>query len=172
MGASTAPSITEVAGVSFEPATLSFQAETEGFRCGQSVLVEFDAEFFIATIQCQNPDGSFHVIYDVDDTYEDVEVERIKERSLAEADAAATTEDSSASGNVSKKAKARARKQKRDVAKTSAPSSTASVLLAQAMPTKVETSSVRAGVSQNVWSESKYADGSKTWATRVVPYNC
>merc|ERR1712232_322083 len=167
--ASTAPS-TEVAEVACEPATLPFVE-------GQSILVEFDAELFDATIQCQNPDGSFHVIYDVDGTWEDVDVERIQEMSLAEGHAAATTGDVPASAElsgVSKKAKARARKQKSDAAKAAAPT--------QTMPAKVETSIVavqkvvespanaskaRADVSQNVWYESK--DGCKTHATRVVP---
>jgi len=133
------------------------------------------------------------VIYDVDGTYEDVEVERISDRTLAEAaeaDAVAKTEDPRVSvelDNRSKKAKARARKHKRDAAKDSALTSalslapTPKVLQEQTVPGKAETlivakqtvvpspaaARVRAEVSHDVWSESK--EGCKTYATRDLP---
>jgi len=134
--ASTAPSIAD-AELACQPAT---EARAQQCSCGQSVLVEFDAELSPATIQCQNLDGSFRVIYDVDGTYEDVELERISDRPLDETDAVAKTAGPPASAGLSKKAKTRARKQKRDATRASA--LTGSAANVQAIPGKAEASSV------------------------------
>lgn len=184
-GASTVASMTEVAELSCEqaygPAMFSgveIEATASDLQFGRSVLVAYDAELFVALIQCQNPDGTFRVIYDVDGTYEDVEMERITSRSLAETNVAAVT--SSEVCKVSKRAKARARKQIRDAANTLVRNSNAGISQVQGttsigarqqvLHSAKNNPNVRAEASQSSWSVSR--EGCKTLATLAIPCRC